>query len=330
MRIAPFIFSFLFILIAVAIGGCLYVLGSWSTPGPLPEEKEIIIPQGASVAKISSILSEENVIEQPLSFKIAARLLDKGSQLKAGEYLFPEHISLLDTLDKLHEGSVLSRYVTIPEGLTSYQIVGLLNDTPHLTDKITDIPPEGSLLPETYSFTRGDSRLEKIARMQEAMTKTLDELWESRAKELPFTTKEEAITLASIVEKETGVPSERARIAGVFVNRLKAGIALQTDPTVIYALTGGKPKDNGYGPIGRRLLRKDLGYDSPYNTYKYPGLPPGPICNPGAAAIAATLNPEEHDYIYFVADGTGGHVFSKTLDEHNRNAAKWRKIRAAQ
>ena len=330
MRIAPFIFSFLFILIAVAIGGGMYALASWKSPGPLSEEKEIIIPQGASVARISSILNEENVIDHPLSFKIAARLLDKGSQLKAGEYLFPAHSSVLDTLDKLHEGSVLSRSVTIPEGLTSYQIVGLINDTPHLTDEVTEIPPEGSLLPETYSFTRGDSRQEKIKRMQEAMTKTLDELWENRAEDLPFTTKEEAITLASIVEKETGVPSERARIAGVFVNRLKAGIALQTDPTVIYALTGGKPEDNGYGPIGRRLLRKDLGYDSPYNTYKYPGLPPGPICNPGAAAIAATLNPEEHDYIYFVADGTGGHVFSKTLDEHNRNAAKWRKIRAAQ
>jgi UPF0755 protein len=169
-----------------------------------------------------------------------------------------------------------------------------------------------------------------INRMQASMTKTIDELWEQRSSTLPFTTKEEAIVLASIVEKETGHPEERERVAGVFINRLRKGMALQTDPTVIYAITKGEHKNEGKGPLGRRLLLKDLEIDSPYNTYKNPGLPPGPIANPGRASIKATLNPEEHDYIYFVADGTGGHIFSRTLDEHNRNVREWRKIRREQ
>jgi len=169
-----------------------------------------------------------------------------------------------------------------------------------------------------------------LARMQADMRETLDAAWGARVEGLPFNTKEEALVLASIIEKETAVADERRKVAGVFVNRLKRGIALQTDPTVIYAITKGKHKNDGKGPLGRRLLRKDLQYDSPYNTYKYPGLPPGPIANPGKASIEAALNPEVHDYIFFVADGTGGHAFGKTLAEHNRNVAKWRKIRAKQ
>jgi UPF0755 protein len=202
-------------------------------------------------------------------------------------------------------------------------------------DKLNQIPlqtppAEGSLLPDTYSYTRAESNEDVISRMQKAMTSTIDELWDKRIPGLPFADKNEAMTLASIVEKETGKPEERARIAGVFINRLKAGMPLQTDPTVIYALTGGKPENEGQGPLGRRLLTKDLEIDSPYNTYKYPGLPPGPIANPGRAAIEATLNPEVNDFIYFVADGTGGHIFAKTLSEHNDNVAKWRQIRKEQ
>ena len=186
------------------------------------------------------------------------------------------------------------------------------------------------MLPETYNYTKAESRADILQRMRSAQQAAIDELWPKRAANLPFDTPEDALILASIVEKETGVGGERARIAGVFVNRLRIGMALQTDPTVIYALTMGKHKNDGQGPLGRRLLSKDLKVDSPYNTYRYPGLPPTPIANPGRAAIEATLNPEENDYFYFVADGTGGHVFSKILDEHNANAAKWRKIRKAQ
>ena len=186
------------------------------------------------------------------------------------------------------------------------------------------------MLPETYLYMRGESREERIAMMQAAMEETLDALWRNRAKDLPEISKGEAVILASIVEKETAVDSERKRIAGVFWNRLKRGMRLQTDPTVIYAITEGKIQDEGQGPLGRRLLKKDLDVESPYNTYKYPGLPPGPIANPGRASLEAVLNPEKNDFLYFVADGAGGHVFSKTLEEHNQNVAKWRKIRKQQ
>lgn len=330
MRQLSLIFSCFFLVIAGISGGILYAYSSWNGTGPLTEETEVIIPSGASLNKIALILQDENVIQNPLEFKIAAHLLNKKQSLKAGEYLFDEGISLIQALTQLDEGKVLHRSITIPEGLTSYQIVSLLNNAPFMEGEITQIPDEGTLLPETYNYSRGDTRAEKIERMQAAMTNAIDELWPGRATDLPFKTKEEALTLASIVEKETGVSGERAKVAGVFINRLRRGIALQTDPTVIYAMTMGKHEDNGQGPIGRRLLRKDLKIDSPYNTYKYPGLPPGPICNPGKDAIAATLNPEEHEYIYFVADGTGGHSFAKTLAEHNQNVAKWRKIRQQQ
>ena len=187
-----------------------------------------------------------------------------------------------------------------------------------------------SLLPETYNFTRGETRQDLLIKMQQAMSETLDALWQARTDAAPVLSRGEIVILASIVEKETAVPDERRRIAGVFINRLNKGIPLQTDPTVIYAITGGKIRNEGQGPLGRRLLSKDLKFESPYNTYKYPGLPPGPIANPGRAALAAVLDPEKNEYYYFVANGSGGHVFSKTLEEHNRNAANWRKIRKQQ
>jgi UPF0755 protein len=193
---------------------------------------------------------------------------------------------------------------------------------------LTSIPEEGSLLPETYHYMKTDTRQNVIEQMQAAMKKAQDDLWPTRVPDLPVVNMSEVMVLASIVEKETGVPDERRKVAGVFINRLKRGMPLQSDPTAIYALTKGEIKDDGMGPLGRRLLRKDLEIDSPYNTYKYPGLPPGPICNPGRESIAAVLNPETHNYVYFVADGTGGHVFAETLAEHESNVAKWRKIRA--
>lgn len=317
---------FLLGLAAIAVVGGVAV-NHYLSPGSLEENKLVLIERGNGVSAIANKLAAEGVISQPLLFKIIARF--KGS-LKAGEYDFPAQISMAEAIQMMEEGQVFDRKITIPEGLTSYQIVELLKAREDLSGEIKSIPAEGSLLPDTYHFVTGEKRQDKIDQMQKAMINAIDELWEGRAKNLPLKTKKEAIILASIVEKETGVAGERARVAGVFINRLRKGIPLQTDPTVIYALTKGKIQNKGKGPLGRRLLRKDLEIDSPYNTYKNAGLPPGPIANPGYAALKATLNPEQHEYIYFVADGTGGHVFAKTLAAHNRNVAKWRKIRRSQ
>ena len=281
------------------------------------------------IGGVAEILLYHGVIEntaEEILFKYMGRITGQHKNLKAGEYEFPAHVSMQDALRLLEEGKTLQRRFTVPEGLTSYEIVGIVAGVEELTGEIADTPPEGSLLPETYSYQKDETRASILKRMQDSMQDTLEKLWQG----LPFATKEEALVLASIVEKETSVPEERARIAGVFINRLKKGIPLQTDPTVIYALTEGKPENEGQGPLGRRLLTKDLEFDSPYNTYKYPGLPPGPIANPGAESIAAVLNPEAHDFLYFVADGSGGHAFAATLEEHNANVAKWRKIRRTQ
>ena len=314
--------SILGIAIFAVLGGI--TIHHYLSPSQLLESKLVLIERGQGVSAIANTLNKENVISQPVLFKIVARFSDS---LKAGEYEFPAQISMAEVVRMMEEGNVFDRKITIPEGLTSYQIVRLLNARDDLEGEVKDIPKEGSLLPDTYHFVSGESGQDKINQMQSAMIKVIDDLWETRAKDLPIKTKHEAIILASIVEKETGIAGERARVAGVFINRLKRGIALQTDPTVIYAITKGKMKDAGKGPLGRRLLRKDLKINSPYNTYKNAGLPPGPIANPGYAAIKATLNPETHDYIFFVADGTGGHAFAKTLSEHNRNVTNWRKVR---
>lgn len=300
---------------------------AYLSEGPLQESKIILIERGSGVSAIANKLEKENVINHAVLFKIAGRF---GDSLKAGEYKFPPHTPMASVITMMREGEVFDRKITIPEGYTSWQIVNILNARDELTGTIQTIPPEGTLMPNTYHFVSGEDRNAIITRMQEATKKALNELWEAREKDLPIKTKAEALILASIVEKETGVAEERDAVAGVFINRLKKGMALQTDPTVIYAITKGKIKTDGKGPLGRRLLTKDLQIDDPYNTYKYPGLPPGPIANPGYASIEATLNPAQHDYIYFVADGTGGHVFAKTLAEHNRNVAKWRKIRRSQ
>lgn len=307
--------------VAVTAG---WAINHYLSAGPLGEEKLVMIERGKGVGSIAHTLESETVITQPLLFKVFARF---GESLKAGEYSFPASVSMAEVISMMREGKVFDRKITIPEGYTSYQIVKLLNARDDMDGDVKSIPAEGSLLPNTYHFVGGESRQAVLNRMQSEMNKAMEELWPTRAKDLPIKTKKEALILASIVEKETGVAGERAKVAGVFVNRLKKSIPLQTDPTVIYALTKGKIQDKGKGPLGRRLLRKDLEVDSPYNTYKNAGLPPGPIANPGYEAIKATLNPAQHDYIYFVADGTGGHAFAKTLNEHNQNVAQWRKIR---
>lgn len=323
------VYGFTAALIISIIGG-VWAVQEYKKSGPLSENRLVDIPSGSSNMQIASILSDEGVFDgerDALLFKIAGRVTGAASALKAGEYEIPAGISIKDTLALLKNGKTYARRVTLREGLTSYEIVQKINGVEELSGVVADIPAEGSLLPETYDYRLDEDRNAVIKRMSDAMTKTAQELWPTRAQNLPFDSLEEAITLASIVEKETAVADERKRVAGVFVNRLRKGIALQTDPTVIYAITKGKHKNDGKGPLGRRLLLKDLEVDSPYNTYKNAGLPPGPIANPGKASIEAVLTPETHDYIYFVADGTGGHVFAKTLSEHNANVAKWRKIR---
>ncbi len=321
---------FVFLAAAIIIGGaCLFTWGyyEYQKPGPLEKPTLIIISRGESVNEIAAKLFFEGATRSSHTLAIGTRLLKVDANLKAGEYILQPGMSAKEIVDLLRTGKVYQRQFTIPEGLTSWQIVQLLNGTEGLGGEIITTPKEGSLLPETYNFVHGDTGQDKITQMQEAMKQTLDEIWLNKSKDAPLLSKAEAVILASIVEKETALASERRRIAGVFHNRLKKGMKLQTDPTVIYALTNGKIKDNGQGPLGRRLLTKDLQFESPYNTYKYPGLPPGPIANPGRASLEAVFNPEQHGYYYFVADGTGGHVFAKTLGEHNNNVAKWRKIR---
>lgn len=315
-------FSLFTVVILLSLGGFFHFVALISSPGPLTSEKTVYISPGSSVRKIAATLKNEGAIEHPLAFEIGARL--SGGKLKAGEYLLPRQASAQNIIDLLQTGKTHQRQISFAEGLMSVEIMALLASAEAMTGEIAEIPPEGSLLPETYNYSHGDSRAALLNRMKESMTGTLAELWQGRDANLPLKTPEEAVILASVVEKETGVPHERARVAGVFVNRLRRGMPLQSDPTVIYAITMGKEK------LERPLLRKDLDTPSPYNTYVTPGLPPGPIANPGRAALEAVLHPEVHDYLYFVADGSGGHAFGKTLEEHTRNVAAWRKIQKAQ
>lgn len=322
-------FSSLLMTLAVvgAVALAWWGMREYRAPGPLGHEATFVVARGQGVADIARGLEAEGMIGNALIFRGAARITGADKTIHAGEYIVPASASVETILERMAKGQVVQRSVTVREGLTSWQVMNILGEAEGLEGEVAVPPDEGTLLPETYNFLLADTRDAMVARMQEAMDKTLAELWPGRSENLPVMSEREAVTLASIVEKETGVAAERARIAGVFVNRLRLGMPLQSDPTVIYAMTGGMLKDEGQGPIGRRLLRADLQFESPYNTYKYPGLPPGPIANPGRAAIEAVLHPEAHEYLYFVADGTGGHVFAKTLDEHNANAAKWREAR---
>ena len=327
---ATIVFCALLLILLCGVGLFAWSLSNISKPGPLTETKIILIERGHGVSSIAQKLQNDGVVSSALIFKIATKLDKDQRPLKAGEYEFTTQMSMADVLDMLRDGRVYDRKITFPEGLTTYQIVQMLNTRTDMVGDIKDIPEEGSLLPDTYHYVGNQDRNDILKQMKTAMDKTLAELWPLRAADLPIQNEKELLTLASIVEKETGVADERARIAGVFINRLRRGMPLQTDPTVIYAMTLGKIEDEGQGPIGRRLLSKDLSIESPYNTYLNVGLPPTPIANPGRAAIEATLHPEVHDYIYFVADGTGGHVFARTLAEHNANVARWRKIRKGQ
>jgi UPF0755 protein len=309
------------VLISIA-GGVALFFGKqrFEAPGPLVEDKVVNIPRGLGTRDIADLLQREGVINQPYVFMGGIIVLKARGELKYGEYQFSKQASLADVVDTIVEGKVVQHAFTVPEGLTSEQILARLLEIDALTGQIKEIPREGTLLPETYRFTRGMTRELIIQRMQQAHRRVLQEVWEHRMQDLPVKTPEQLVTLASIVEKETGRADERTRVAAVFVNRLKSKMRLQSDPTIIYGLTGGK------GSLGRPILKSEIEQSTPYNTYVIDGLPPGPIANPGRASLEAAANPARTKELYFVADGTGGHVFSDTYVEHQKNVARLRGI----
>lgn len=309
--------------VGISLGGVYFWVNSKiHESGPLVEEKSIIIKKGQGVRAIGRALESAGIVSDERLFALQARFTDMHRKLKAGEYLFRPGMSIPDVLKHLSSNDTVIRSITLPEGLTSREIVDLLYADENLQGDVDLLPIEGSLLPETYHYSLGDTRSDIINRMQQSLMDTKTVLWSAElANQMPYESWDEVLILASIVEKETAVARERPQVASVFVNRLRLGMRLQSDPTVIYALT------NGLKPLGRTLTRKDWKYDHPFNTYVIKGLPPKPIGNPGKEAITAVLNPDETKYLYFVADGTGGHAFAKNLKEHNRNVAKWRKIK---
>ncbi len=306
----------------LAVAGIGFFL--YAKPGPLTEVKTVVIERGSGLPDIAAQLEQQGVIASPHQLFIAGVIASgKRSALKAGEYEFPAGISMAGVAGKMAAGEVVVHKITVVDGMTVKEVIDLLKADSTLTGEVPTPVAEGTLLPETYHFNRGDSRRSLIERMQKANADLLAQLWPTRAPNLPLQSPEQALVLASIVEKETGVAAERAKVAGVFINRLNKGMKLQSDPTAIY------PLSQFTGNLGRALTLKDLETPSPYNTYYTGGLPPGPIANPAAASIKAVLQPETHDYFYFVADGTGGHAFARTLAEHNQNVARWRQIQRA-
>lgn len=313
----------LVIVIAVAGGALWWGHARVVQPGPAMEPASVVVPKGTGTAEIASLLKEADTVDYPWLFLAAVRL--SGRQpLLAGEYNFPAHASIITIIDMMRRGQTVVHKLTIAEGLTVYQILAQMRQAGGLTGNAGQTPEEGSLLPQTYFYSLGDTRDALLARMTHAMNELIDELWLHRAPNLPFSNKIEAIILASVVERETAIPEERPHIASVFFNRLRLHMKLQSDPTVIFAVS------NAEGVLERPLTRDDLSMKSPYNTYQVDGLPAGPICNPGRASLEAVLHPLSSDDLYFVADGSGGHVFSKSLTEHNRNVGNLRRLENGQ
>src|SRR5215831_606246 len=312
---------FFIVLLVTVIGGALFLGNQMLTaPGPLDKTKTVVIPRGAGPATMTKVLRDDGVISHPQLFRVALMIDPSPKPIKAGEYEIPAHVSMQALVDLLQSGKVVQRRLTVPEGTTTAEVIELVRKTDALTGDITLDLKEGDLLPETYFYSRDDTRDGLLMRMKEAMEKTLDEAWRKRSPGLPLANRREALVLASMVEKETAIPAERAKVAAVFINRLRRRMRLESDPTVIYALTGGK------GPFNRELSRADLQSTSPYNTYMVIGLPSGPICNPGRASIVAAANPARERLYFFVSDGQGGHAFSANMMEHNRNVERWRQI----
>ena len=312
---------FFIALFATVMGGSIYVGHVILTAqGPLEKTKNVVIPRGAGPTTMAKLLEEEGVIAHPRLFRVALMIDPSPKPIKAGEYEVPAHTSMQALVELLQSGKVVQRRLTIPEGMTTPEVLELVRKTEALTGNITLDVKEGDLLPETYFYSRDDTRDGLLLRMKEAMEKALDEAWRKRAAGLPLANKREALILASMIEKETAVPSERTRVAAVFINRLRRRMKLESDPTTIYGLTEGK------APLGRDLTRADLQSNTPFNTYVIAALPRGPICNPGRASIVAATNPARDRSLFFVADGQGGHAFATTLPEHNRNVERWRQI----
>jgi UPF0755 protein len=304
--------------LALAIGVPLWM---WRGPGPLPKQTIVRIPEGATIASAARVLSKADAIRSATWFRGLAGRLGAPDPIRAGAFAIPAHASAAAILDILQHGRPAYRLVTIPEGMPSVLVQDRLLATKLLTGP-APLPPEGSVLPDSYAYQDGEPRFAVVQRMQKAMSKLLAAQWAARAPGLVVTTPQQALTLASIVEKETALPAERATVAAVYANRLRAGMPLQADPTVIYPVTKGRP-------LGRRILESELHAKNGYNTYAEAGLPAGPICNPGRASLNAVLHPAPSKALYFVANGKGGHVFADTLAEHNANVRKWYAIRHA-
>lgn len=315
------IFLTAFVVALVVVGTPMWLAWrGFAGPGPVPERAVVLIEKGSGLSAIAAQLEREGLVASALMFRAGVQLAGNAASLKAGEYEIPRHASMRQIMHILVDGKPILWPVTIFEGMTSWEAVEIINEQPFLTGSVPVVPAEGTLLPETYLVTRGTTRQEVIDRAQKAQQELIARLWPERQEGLPFDTIEEALILASIVEKETGEGDERAKAASVFVNRLRRGMRLQSDPTIIYGITKGQ------GPLGRRIRRSEIDGVTPYNTYQIDGLPPTPISNPGAATIEAVLNPAETDYLFFVADGTGGHAFARTNREHERNVRRWRQI----
>ena len=319
MRVFGSLFALLFL-----FGGLLAVLGSWvwltfTAPGPLKSKKIYEITKDLDRTQIAMVLQDQGIISDARIFSAAAAVNGfRGGRLRAGEFEFASGATMEDVLGMITAGRFLTYKVTIPEGWTSQMVVARVTEQKELEGDIKTVPPEGAVLPDTYVFRRGLSRQKLIDDMQTAQTKLLDTLWQARPATTKLATPQDLVTMASIVEKETGLAEERPKVASVFLNRLDQKMRLQSDPTIIYGIVGGK------GKLDRPLTKTDIETATPYNTYTISGLPPGPIANPGKAALEAVLNPADTKYLYFVADGSGGHAFASTLDEHNANVKKWR------
>ncbi|CAN7226621.1 endolytic transglycosylase MltG [Bosea sp. LjRoot90] len=328
-RRSPFIallsglFTTTLILAGAVGGGIVYLDGRSKAPGPLATDRVLIIPKENGVTEIAELLQREGMIEHPWAFKVAAFTSGKAASLKAGEYLFKARASQREILDVIAEGKAVEHSITVPEGLTSEQIIARLQQNDLLTGDVIQVPREGQILPDTYKFQRGSTRQAIVNRMTRDQSRILNEVWAKRPADLPIKTPQELVILASIVEKETGRADERPRVAGVFINRMNRKMKLQSDPTIVYGLVGGK------GTLGRGITRPEITQATPYNTYVIEGLPPGPIANPGRAALEAVVNHSRTKDLYFVADGSGGHAFAESLEQHNRNVARWRQVESA-
>jgi len=310
------------VLVALVLAALLAMYFLWWAPGPKPGPHTVVIQEGATIGSVARKLEKEGAIPgSARTYYVMARLFGSHDPIQAGEFEIPKGMSGAAILDLLQHGKPLQRLITVTEGMPSIIVQERLAGSRYLTGAVPPVP-EGSVLPDSYGYERGEARSAVVERMQTAMAKTLAQLWAKRGTDCPIATPEQAVILGSIVEKETGKPAERPLIAGVYCNRLRTGMKLDADPTVIYPITKGKP-------LGRRILKSELKADNPYNTYRNAGLPPTPIANPGKASIAAVLHPAATKALYFVADGTGGHVFAETLAEQNANVAKYYALRKA-